>query len=223
MSARARFITLEGGEGAGKSTQGARLKAALEGHGISVCLTREPGGSPGAEEIRKLLVQGEPHRWDSLTETLLLFAARADHLAHAVRPALRAGQWVVCDRFTDSTYAYQGAGRRLDNGIIAAIDEAVAQTFKPDLTIILDVPVEQGLSRAGNRGDLDTRFERFDRDFHERLRAYFRALAAREPARCVLIDATGNPDAVSAAIWEAVSKRFDLPPLRNAREGQVRS
>ena len=210
MPARPRFITLEGGEGAGKSMQGARLKAALEARGISVCLTREPGGSPGAEEIRKLLVQGEPGRWEALTETLLLFAARADHLAHTIRPGLQAGQWVISDRFTDSTYAYQGAARGLDEKTITAIDATATQSFKPDLTIILDVPVEQGLSRAGHRGDSDTRFERFDRDFHERLRTYFRALAAREPDRCVLIDSTAAPDVVAAAVWDAVAKRFDL-------------
>lgn len=204
------FITLEGGEGAGKSTQGARLKAALEARGQSVCLTREPGGSPGAEEIRKLLVQGEPGRWDALTETLLLFAARADHLAYTIRPALQAGQWVISDRFTDSTYAYQGAGRGLEERTIAAIDASVTQSLKPDLTIILDVPVEQGFSRVSHRGHVETRFERFDRDFHERLRAYFQALAAREPQRCVLIDTTAPPDAVAARIWDAVAKRFDL-------------
>ncbi|HLY06074.1 MAG TPA: dTMP kinase [Rhizomicrobium sp.] len=203
-----RFITLEGGEGAGKSTQAKRLKSALEAHGASVCLTREPGGSPGAEEIRRLLVQGEPGRWDALTELLLLFAARADHLAHTIRPALQAGQWVISDRFTDSTYAYQGAGRGIDEKTIAAIDEATTRSFRADLTIILDVPPEQGLSRAGRRGDVETRFEQFDHDFHERLRAWFRGLAAREPDRCALIDTTAPPDVVTAGIWKVVSKRF---------------
>lgn len=212
MPAGARFITLEGGEGAGKSTQAKRLKAALEADGLSVCLTREPGGSPGAEDIRRLLVQGEPGRWDVLTETLLLFAARVDHIVRTIRPALQAGQWVISDRFTDSTYAYQGAGRGLDESAIAALDAATTGSFKPDLTIILDVPVEQGLSRAGHRGDSETRFERFDRDFHERLRAYFRALAAREPDRCLLIDSTAPPDAVATAIWDAVSERFGFQP-----------
>lgn len=210
MAKGARFITLEGGEGAGKSTHGARLKTALEARGLPVRLTREPGGSPGAEEIRKLLVQGEPGRWDPLTETLLLFAARADHLALTIRPALQAGQWVISDRFTDSTYAYQGAGRGLHERTIAAIDASVTQSLRPDLTIILDVPVEQGLSRAGHRGHSETRFERFDRDFHERLRAWFQALAAREPQRCALVDTTAPPDSVAAAIWSAVVKRFDL-------------
>jgi dTMP kinase len=208
MNARPRFITLEGGEGAGKSTQAKRLAQALETRGIAVCLTREPGGSPGAEEIRKLLVEGAPGRWGALTETLLLFAARADHLAHTIRPALAAGQWVICDRFTDSTYAYQGAGRALDENTIAAIDRAASNNFKPDLTVILDVPVEEGLSRAGARGPHEARFEQFDHAFHVRLRDYFRALAAR----CVLIDGSVPADAVASAIWEAVATRIALQP-----------
>jgi len=210
MPSRGRFITLEGGEGAGKSTQAARLAAALEARTISVCLTREPGGSPGAEEIRKLLVHGEPGRWDPLTETLLLFAARADHLARTIGPALERGQWVVCDRFTDSTYAYQGAGRGLDENTIAAIEAATTGGLKPDLAIIIDVPVEQGLSRAGNRGPHEARFENFDRKFHERLSDYFRALAEREPARCVLIDGAASADTVAAVIWNTVATRFGL-------------
>ena len=208
MPARPRFITLEGGEGAGKSTQAKRLAAALETRGIAVCLTREPGGSPGAEEIRRLLVQGEPGRWDALTEMLLLFAARADHLARTIRPALAGGQWVICDRFTDSTYAYQGAGRGLEEEAIAAIDAAATKSLRPDLTIIMDVPVEQGLSRVGHRGPHEARFENFDRGFHQRLRDYFRSLAEREPNRCVLIDGSAQPDVVAAAIWDAVAKRL---------------
>jgi dTMP kinase len=210
MPTSPRFITLEGGEGAGKSTQAKRLVAALEERGVSVCLTREPGGSPGAEEIRRLLVEGEPGRWDALTETLLLFAARADHLAHTIRPALADGRWVICDRFTDSTYAYQGAGRGVDGKAIAAIDATAARSLKPDLTFILDVPVEQGLSRADDRGHAETRFERFDRGFHERLREYFHGLADREPRRCVLIDTSAPPDAVAATMWEVLAERFGL-------------
>jgi dTMP kinase len=205
-----RFITLEGGEGAGKSTQAKRLLSALEVRGVSVCLTREPGGSPGAEQIRKLLVKGEPGRWDALTETLLLFAARADHLVQTIRPALADGRWVICDRFTDSTYAYQGAGRGVDERAIAAIDAAATGSFKPDLTIILDVPVKQGLSRASSRGDAETRFEQFDHGFHARLRDYFSGLAAREPDRCVLVHSTAPPDAVAAAVWDVICHRFGL-------------
>jgi dTMP kinase len=211
MTARpARFITLEGGEGAGKSTQARRLAAALEACGLSVCLTREPGGSPGAEQIRALLVEGAPGRWDALAETLLMFAARTDHLAQTIRPALAAGRWVVCDRFTDSTYAYQGAGRGLEERTIGTIESAAVQSFKPDLTFILDVPVATGLSRAGARGDHEVRFEHFDKAFHIRLRDFFHALAEREPARCLLIDSTAPADNVAAQIWQAVSTRFGV-------------
>jgi dTMP kinase len=203
-----RFITFEGGEGAGKSTQAKRLAAALESCGIPVCATREPGGSPGAEQIRALLVEGEPGRWDALAETLLMFAARVDHLVETIHPALANGAWVICDRFTDSTYAYQGAGRGLDTQTIAALETAAVQSFKPDLTFILDVPVETGLSRAGARGVHETRFEHFDVDFHGRLRTFFHALAEREPARCVLIDSTVTPDDVAAQIWQCVSTRY---------------
>jgi dTMP kinase len=206
----ARFITLEGGEGAGKSTQSRRLVAALEAKGLSVCATREPGGSPGAEEIRKLLVEGAPGRWDALTETLLMFAARADHLGRTIRPALAAGQFVVCDRFTDSTFAYQGSGRGLDERTIAAIEAATTQGFRPDLTLILDVPVATGLARAAGRGAQKSRYEQFDEAFHTRLRDYFLMLAAREPERCVLIDATAPPDDVERAIWKVVSDRFGI-------------
>ena len=210
MAAAARFITFEGGEGAGKSTQAKRLVAALETRGVSVCATREPGGSPGAEQIRKLLVEGEPGRWDALTETLMLFAARADHLAQTIRPALARESFVVCDRFTDSTYAYQGAGRGLDETTIASIDEATTKGFRPNLTLILDVPVSEGLSRAGARGAQASRYERFDAAFHTRLRWFFHELAKREPERCVLIDSTAPADSVAACIWEIVSARFGL-------------
>jgi dTMP kinase len=211
MSHPPRFITFEGGEGAGKSTQAKRLAAALEACGISVCATREPGGSPGAEQIRALLVEGEPGRWDVLTETLLMFAARVDHLAETIRPALAAGRWVICDRFTDSTYAYQGAGRSLDVQAIAAIEAAAVRSFRPELTFILDVPVETGLARAGARsGSHETRFEHFDTAFHARLRDFFHALAEREPERCVLIDSTAPPDDVAARIWQTVSTRFGI-------------
>jgi dTMP kinase len=210
MAQPPRFITFEGGEGAGKSTQARRLAAALQSCGISVCATREPGGSPGAEQIRALLVEGDPGRWDVLAETLLMFAARVDHLNETIRPALSAGRWVICDRFTDSTYAYQGAGRGLDARTIAAIENAAIPSVKPELTFILDVPVETGLSRAGARGVHETRFEHFDVNFHQRLRDFFHGLAAREPDRCVLIGSTAPPDEVAAQIWQAVSLRFGI-------------
>lgn len=209
-SARGRFITLEGGEGAGKSTQARRLCAALESRGIAQIMTREPGGSPGAEDIRKLLVDGEPGRWTPLAETLLLFAARSDHVAHTIEPALAAGRWVVCDRFTDSTYAYQGAARGLARETIRRIEAIAVGNFKPDLTLILDMPAEQGLARAASRGPAESRFEKFDNGFHESLRQGFLDIARRSPERCVVIDASGSADDVAARIWDAVAKRFGI-------------
>ena len=205
-----RFITLEGGEGSGKSTQSKRLGAALEAKGYNVLVTREPGGSPGAEEIRGLLVNGAPGRWDALTETLLVYAARADHVGRTIGPALLADRWVVCDRFTDSTYAYQGAGRGLARETIRRIDSIVLDDFKPDLTLMLDLEVETGLKRAASRGKAESRFENFDSDFHERLRQAFLEIAKRNPDRCALIDGGQDEEAVAAAIWAAVARRFGL-------------
>jgi dTMP kinase len=205
-----RFITLEGGEGSGKSTQCKRLAAALTAKGIQVLATREPGGSPGAEEIRNLLVNGTPGRWDALTETLLVYAARADHVGRTIGPALLADQWVISDRFTDSTYAYQGAGRGLARETIRRIDSVVLDDFKPEFTLMLDIDVETGLKRAGARGNAESRYEKFDRDFHERLRQAFLEIAKRHPDRCTIIDAAADQDSVAAAIWTAVARRFGL-------------
>jgi dTMP kinase len=205
-----RFITLEGGEGTGKSTQVRRLASALEAQGKRCVATREPGGSPGAEEIRALLVNGLPGRWDPLTETLLVFAARADHVERTIRPALEANKFVVCDRFTDSTYAYQGVGRDMPRETIRRIESIVLDDFKPDLTLVLDLPVETGLARAKSRGAAESRFENFDAAFHERLRQAFLDIAKRAPDRCVLIDAGGSEDEVASAIWDAVERRFGL-------------
>ena len=204
------FITLEGGEGAGKSTQVRRLAAALADKGITVLTTREPGGSPGAEDIRALLVNGAPGRWDALTETLLVYAARADHIKHTIGPALLADKWVICDRFTDSTYAYQGAGRGLPREIIRRIDSVVLDDFRPDLTLILDLDIETGLRRAGARGGQEQRFEKFDRDFHQKLRQAFLDIASRGAERCVVIDASQSEDLVAEAIWAATARRFSL-------------
>lgn len=206
--ARGRFITLEGGEGAGKSTHAKQLAAWLEGQGHNVLLTREPGGSPGAEEIRKLLVQGATDRWDPITETLLHFAARRDHLERVIRPALAAGQWVLSDRFADSTLAYQGYGHGVDRGFIAALESAVVGSQRPDLTLILDLPVAQGLKRAGTRRGPETRYEEMAQAFHERLRQGFLAIAAQEPQRCRVIDATASLDAVQTKLRAAVTKKF---------------
>jgi dTMP kinase len=205
-----RFITLEGGEGTGKSTQIRRLAASLEKLGISCVLTREPGGSPGAEDIRKLLVQGEPGRWDALTETLLLYAARADHVAKTIKPALARGQWVICDRFSDSTYAYQGGGGGLDRETIRRIEAVSIGDFKPELTLIFDLPVEIGLERARARHGNEMRFEQFDLGFHERMRRVYLEIAKRAGDRCRVIDASGSEDNVAAAILSAVTARFGL-------------
>jgi len=210
MRRRGRLITLEGGEGAGKSTQARRLANALEALGHNAVVTREPGGSPGAEDIRRLLVEGEPGRWDVLVETLMMFAARADHVAHTIAPALRSGAFVICDRFTDSTYAYQGAGRGLPRETIRRIEAIAIPDTKPDVTLILDLPPEAGLQRASARAHGETRFERFDLAFHARLREAFRDIARAHPERCALIDASQPVDDVARAIWLAVEQRYGL-------------
>jgi dTMP kinase len=205
-----RFITLEGGEGTGKSTQAKRLAAALAEKKIDAVVTREPGGSPGAEQIRKLFVEGEPGRWDGLTETLLVFAARADHVARTIKPALEAGKWVISDRFTDSTYAYQGIGRGVPREVIRRVESVALADFKPDLTLILDLDVEIGLQRAVARRGKENRFEQFDAGFHRKLRAAFRDIANRQPMRCTLLDAGGTEDEVAGEIWKAVKSRLKV-------------
>jgi dTMP kinase len=209
MAARGKFITLEGGEGAGKSTQARILKAALEARGRRVVLTREPGGSPGAEQIRALLVSGDPQRWTALAETLLFLAARADHLARLIEPSLAEGAWVISDRFSDSTFVYQGIARGLGVEKVRSLHEAAFGDLKPDLTVILDLPAEEGLRRAQGRGEgAETRFEKFDSRFHERLRGAFAELAARENSRCVLIDAGKDQDTVAASVWACLEERL---------------
>lgn len=207
---RGPFITFEGGEGAGKSTQVARLAEDLRKSGREVVTTREPGGSPGADQIRALLVEGEPGRWDAIAETLLVYAARRDHLRRTVWPALDRGAVVICDRFIDSTTAYQGFGRGLGPDLIDRVRHVAIGDFQPDLTLLLDLAVEAGLSRAGSRGGAETRFERFDAEFHQRVRDGFLQIAAREP-RCVVIDAEAPIDAVTARVRQAVRER--LPTL----------
>jgi dTMP kinase len=203
-----RFITLEGGEGAGKSTQIARLKSWLEGRGRTVVATREPGGSPGAEMIRKLLVEGPVERWDGTTEALLHFAARREHLRSIVWPALERGDWVLSDRFADSTLAYQGYGHGVDHGIFDELYKVAVGDFRPDLTLVLDLPIETGLLRAAARRGAETRYESLPRDFHARVRAGFLEIAKRDPKRCVVIDATGDIDTIAAAIARAASERL---------------
>lgn len=204
-----RFITLEGGEGAGKSTQVARLASWLDSRRHSVLATREPGGSPGAEMVRKLLVEGPAERWDGTTEALLHFAARRDHLRSTVWPALENGTWVISDRFADSTRAYQGNGHGVDLAMLDRLYAVAVGDFRPDLTLILDLPIEIGLARAASRRGSETRYESLPPAFHERVRKGFLEIAAREPKRCALIDATQDIDAIAAAIARAVGERLE--------------
>src|SRR5262245_51623438 len=206
---RGRFITLEGGEGAGKSTHARLLTEWLRGRGHEVVQTREPGGSPGAERIRELLVTGSVDRWTPATETLLHYAARADHLERTIRPALVAGRWVVCDRFADSTAAYQGYGHGVPQDFVAALYRAVVgEDGGPDLTLILDLPVEEGLRRAGGRHGDENRYEQMAVAFHRRLRDGFLAIARAAPERCVVIDARAEVTAVEAAIRAEAQQRL---------------
>jgi dTMP kinase len=206
--ARGRFITFEGGEGAGKSTQLKRLVARLEAQGREVVATREPGGSPGAESIRALVLNGAADRWSPVTETLLMYAARRDHIERVIRPALERGAWVVCDRFADSTRAYQGAAGGTDPRLIAALETYILEDVRPDLTLIFDFPPEAGLARAMARPDAEARFESKGMAFHERLREGFLEIARAEPERCVVIDADGAIAAVEDAVWAAVQDRL---------------
>ncbi len=203
-----RFITLEGGEGAGKSTQIARLKGWLEARGRTVVATREPGGSPGGEAIRKLLVEGAAERWDGTTEALLHFAARRDHLRATVWPALKKGAWVLSDRFADSTRAYQGYGHGLNLAMLDRLYETAVGAFRPDLTLVLDLPVEAGLARAAARRGEETRYESLPRDFHDRVRAGFLEIVKHDPKRCALVDATKDIDTVATAITRIVTDRL---------------
>jgi dTMP kinase len=217
---RGRFITFEGGEGSGKSSRAAALARRLRGHGIAVELTREPGGSPGAEIIRHVILAGGAAPLGAEAETLLFAAARDDHLRVTVLPALAAGHWVISDRFLDSTRAYQGALGRVDARLIRALERVTVGDAMPALTVILDVPAEVGLARAtARRGDGKAdRFEAEDLPFHQALRQAFLAIAAAEPQRCMVIDGTLPPEVVDEAIWEIVTARL-LPPRGTAAKG----
>lgn len=207
--ARGRFITFEGGEGVGKSTQIRRLVTRLETGGRDVVATREPGGSPGAEAIRDMVLRGAADRWSPVTETLLMYAARRDHIERVIRPALARGAWVVCDRFADSTRAYQGAAGGTDPGLIAAMEQYILEEVRPDLTLVFDLDPELGLARAVDRAGAEMRFESKGSAFHKRLRTAFLEIAAREPDRCAVIDANGSPDQVEVSVWETIEGRFD--------------
>jgi dTMP kinase len=206
---RGRLISIEGGEGAGKSTQVELLIAAIGRVGIPVQATREPGGSPGGEAIRRLLLEGDSGRWDAISEALLLVAARRDHVARVIAPALAQGVWVVSDRFADSTIAYQGYGKGVALQDLAALHRLALGDFAPALTVILDLPVDIGLARATARSAAD-RFERLAQDFHEKLRQGFRQIADANPTRCQLIDASGDRQTVHRAVLAAVELRLGV-------------
>jgi dTMP kinase len=215
--ARGRFITLEGGEGAGKSVQARRLVARLRGLGLGVVLTREPGGSPGAEALREIILSGAAARFGPEGEALLFSAARIDHIDETIAPALKRGDWVVCDRFADSTRAYQGAAGNVDPALLASLERVAVGAWRPHLTLILDLPVSSGLARAASRRGADEadRFEREGLAFHETLRQAFLAIAQAEPDRCAVIDAGAGEDEVAEAIWKVVSER--LGPLPESK------
>lgn len=214
---RGRFITFEGGEGAGKSTHIKRLAARLEAAKLRTVVTREPGGSPGAEIIRHLLLSGIGKLLGPEAETLLFAAARADHVRTVILPALAQGIWVLCDRFSDSTRVYQGRLGHVAPAFLDGIERVTIGDLKPDLTIILDVPVEVGLKRAAARRGTGApdRFEAEDARFHETLREAYRDIAASEPGRCVLIDANADVNAVAAQVWAALRDRFFTNPASN--------
>lgn len=203
------FITLEGIEGAGKSTQKVALCRLLDANGINYIETREPGGTPYAESIRQLLLTRSEDAPSAKTELLLMFAARAQHLETKIIPALEAGSWVVCDRFTDATYAYQGGGRQLPVGWIQSLETLVQGVRRPDLTLIFDIPVEMGLARADLRGALD-RIESEDIAFFERVRAMYREIASRDTKRVMTLDATADIDTVTESMITLLMTRWNL-------------
>jgi dTMP kinase len=217
---RGKFITFEGGEGVGKTTQSAILAEHLRRVGVTVLQTREPGGTPRAEAIREVLLSGKAKKFGPLGETVLFYAARESHLELAIRPALESGTWVICDRFSDSTRAYQGAAGGLPLYAIDTIDRAVVGATQPDLTIIFDLPPELGLKRAAERKvqsasgetaeNTPDRFEAMNMVFHRRLREEFLAIAKQEPKRCVVVDASETPRRVEDKIWAIVRERFSL-------------
>ena len=215
-----RFVTFEGGEGVGKSTQLRRLAERVAAAGREVVTTREPGGSPRAEKLREALLSGAAKRFGPLAETALIAAARADHVDKVIRPALARGAIVICDRFVDSTRAYQGALGGVDMGVIRALERVASREIAPDLTLILDAPAENSLARARKRGGdgaTPDRFEAEDLSFHKRLREAFVDIARLEPERCALIDAEGTEEAVAERIWAMASRRLAIETVERVR------
>lgn len=208
------FITLEGGEGAGKSTLARALAQRLQALGLTVDLTREPGGSPKAEAIRETILSGQVKRHGPFVEALMFAAARIDHIDRRIRPALTRGDWVICDRFIDSTRVYQGALGRIEPDLLDELEQVTIDGLTPDLTLILDLDPAAGLMRAARRrrpGEASDRFESEALDFHTRLRQAYLAIAAEEPERCIVLDAALAPDALAQAAWEALSRRLPIP------------
>lgn len=210
-----KFITIEGGEGVGKSTQIGRLRDSIAGQGVEVVVTREPGGTRRAERIRELLLETSDEAMPSTCELLLMFAARSTHIENVIRPALARGAWVICDRFTDATYAYQGGGRGLPLDQIATLEQMVQGTLRPDLTLLLDAPLDVSAARASARNaaaGTSDRFEQERRDFFERVRTAYLERARQEPKRFAVIDATQSLEAVTVAIQQAVAERLQGLP-----------
>ncbi|SEF88123.1 dTMP kinase [Bosea lathyri] len=208
------FITLEGGEGAGKSTLARALAERLEGSGINVVVTREPGGSPKAEAIRQTILSGQIKEHGPFVEALMFSAARIDHIDRLIRPALARGDWVICDRFIDSTRAYQGELGSIDPGLLAELERVTIEGLLPDLTLILDLDPKIGLARAARRrapGETRDRFESEALAFHSKLRQAYLGIAQSEPERCVVIDATQTPAALAEAAWLALRERLPIP------------
>ena len=206
-SARGRFLTFEGTDGAGKSTQLPRIERWLRGRGIETIVTREPGGTPFGESLRTLLLDSRFHGMSPVAELLVMFAARAEHLERRIVPALAGGAWVLCERFTDATFAYQGGGRGIDPARIGALEQAVQGDVRPDLVIVLDLPIEIGLARSARRGAAD-RFEREDIAFFRRVREVYLGRARKDPERYVIIDAGADERTVTEHLIRAISERF---------------